>query len=77
VNLFHLHVAASATALEDARDRIAAEDGTWLGVRFAETTVPGAAYTELYVGDALLGLEDAAVVPVFARVIAAAQAAQP
>jgi threonine aldolase len=54
VNLFHLHLGASADALTAARDRIATEDAVWLAPRFSADRGPGQASAEIYVGDNLL-----------------------
>jgi len=69
VNMFHVHFAAEAAALELARDRIAREEGAWLANRFVALPTPGMAMTELYVGDNLLRADDAVVLPAFARLL--------
>jgi len=69
VNLFHLHLAADAAALDLARDRIAREAGLWLANRFVALPTPGMAVTELYVGENLLDADDAIVLPAFARLL--------
>ena len=69
VNMFHLHLAADAAALDLARDRIAREEGVWLANRFVALPTPGMAMTELYVGENLLDADDAIVLPVFARLL--------
>jgi threonine aldolase len=75
VNLFHLHLPARATAVAEARDRLAAREGVWLAQRIAEAQIPGWSTIELYVGDNLLALDDATVVPLYARLLAQARAA--
>ena len=75
VNLFHLHLPARATAVAEARDRLAALEGVWLAQRIAEAQIPGWSTIELYVGDNLLALDDATVVPLYARLLAQARAA--
>jgi threonine aldolase len=75
VNLFHLHLPARATAVAEARDQLAAQEGAWLAQRIAEAQVPGWSTIELYVGDNLLALDDATVVPLYARLLAQARAA--
>ena len=67
VNMMHLHFDAPAEAVMQARDRIAAAAGCWLvgGVRPSE--VPGWSSCELYVGDQLLAVDNATVVPLFER----------
>jgi len=75
VNLFHLHLPARATAVAEARDRLAAQEGAWLAQRIAAAQIPGWSTIELYVGDNLLALDDATVVPLYARLLAQARAA--
>ena len=77
VNMFHLHLAADAAALDVARDRIAREDGLWLANRFAALPTPGMAMTELYVGENLGGADDAVVLPAFARLLEYARTVSP
>jgi threonine aldolase len=62
-NMMHLYFEAPADAVLDRRDAIADRDGVWLigGARPAE--VPGWSVSELYVGDTLVSLADAEVVP--------------
>jgi threonine aldolase len=66
-NLMHLFFDAPFEDLSDARDEVAQSDGAWLlgGARPAE--VRGWSRVELYVGDQLLALDNARVVPLFAR----------
>lgn len=75
-NLMHLHFDAPADAVNDARDRIAADSKVWLcnGARPAD--VPGWSFTELYVGDTLLETADDAVLPLFTRLVSALGAAR-
>ncbi len=73
VNMLHLYVDAPADAVLDARDRIADETGTWLVDRPRDAEVPGWSFAEIYVGDPLLSLDDAALVPLFARLVADAR----
>jgi threonine aldolase len=75
VNLFHLHLPAPAAAVTRARDAVAVQDGAWLAGRAAEARVPGWSTVELYVGDNLLALEDAVVVPLYAKLLALARSA--
>ena len=75
VNLFHLHLPAPAAAVANARDHIAALEGAWLAQRIGQAQVPGWSTIELYVGDNLLALDDATVVPLYARLLARARAA--
>jgi hypothetical protein len=44
----------------------------WLAQRIGEAQVPGWSTIELYVGDNLLALDDATVVPLYARLLARA-----
>jgi len=76
VNLFHLHLPAPAAAVTQARDQIAAEDGVWLAGRVGDARVPGWSTIEIYVGDNLLAIEDAMVVPLYAKLLARARAAK-
>jgi len=73
VNMFHLYIAADADALNAARDRIAAESHVWIAPRFAPVAIPGHAMTEFNVGDNLLDLPDAFVLPLFERLLAIAR----
>ena len=75
VNLFHVHFAAPVAALTTARDAIAAEHRAWLLPRIAAGRLPGWSSAEIYVGDNLLVLPDAVVVPLFAQLLARARAA--
>jgi len=75
VNLFHVHLLVPAAAASEARDRVAAENGAWLAQRVADAQIPGWSTIELYVGDNLLALEDAAIVPLYAELLARARAA--
>jgi len=70
-NMLHLYVAASAGAVADARDALADETGHWLfdGVRNAE--VPGWSVSEIYIGDRMLDIDDALLMPSFDRLCAA------
>ncbi len=74
VNMFHLHLAADADALTEARDRIADDTGVWLASRFVPGAIPGHAMTELHVGDNGLEAEDAVVLPLYARLLDEARA---
>lgn len=73
VNMFHLYIAADADALTAARDRIAAENRVWIAPRFSATAIPGQAMAEFNVGDNLLDLPDAFVLPLFERLLAYAR----
>ncbi|WP_028534485.1 threonine aldolase family protein [Paludibacterium yongneupense] len=69
VNMLHLYFDAPAERVRRARDRLAEAEGCWLlgGVR--EADVPGWSVSELYVGDTLLGLDDAQVLPWYVRLL--------
>jgi len=68
-NLFHLYFDTPSETVLERRDSIAARDGVWTvnGVRPA--AVPGWSVTELYVGDNLLGLDNAFVLPRVAALV--------
>jgi hypothetical protein len=69
VNLFHVHFQAPPAAVIAARDRIGSDDGAWLVQRMTTGKSPGWSSTEFYVGDALLSHDNAAVIPLFAKLI--------
>ncbi len=69
VNLLHLHIDADADAVMDSRDRIALTHGVWLVNRVRAGDVPGWSTTEIYVGDALLALDDARLMPLFRELV--------
>ncbi|HEX8289519.1 MAG TPA: beta-eliminating lyase-related protein [Pyrinomonadaceae bacterium] len=58
VNMFHLYFNYSAEKLTAARDRIAAENKIWAANRFQTTTLENLSYTEIYVGEGLLKIND-------------------
>jgi threonine aldolase len=62
-NMMHLYFEAPAEAVLDRRDAIAERDGVWLIGGAKPADVPGWSVSELYVGDTLVGLGDAEVVP--------------
>ena len=66
-NLFHLHFDAPAEAVLQARDTLAEREGCWLFGHVRDTEVPGWSATEFYVGDRLLQVDDATVLPLFER----------
>ncbi|MFZ6645421.1 threonine aldolase family protein [Undibacterium sp. TJN25] len=68
-NMMHLYFDAHEDRVMAARDRIAEEDRCWVvgAVRAAE--VPGWSFTELYVGDGLLGLSNDTVLPYFQKLL--------
>ena len=69
VNLFHAYFAAPPAAMVTARDQIATEDGAWLAQRIGPGKTPGGSSIEIYVGDNLLSHDNAAVVPLFAKLL--------
>ncbi len=73
VNMFHLYIAGDADALTAARDRVATENRVWIAPRFTATAIPGQAMAEFNVGDNLLDLPDAFVLPLFERLLAYAR----
>ena len=74
VNLFHVHFPVPAAALTAARDALAAQHGAWLLQRAAPGRLSGCSSSEIYVGDNLLALPDAVVVPLFAQLLQHARA---
>ncbi len=75
VNLFHVHFAFPQAAVTAARDAIAAEERAWLAPSIAAGPLPRWSRTELYVGDNLLALDAAAVLPLFAKLVDLARTA--
>lgn len=57
-NMLHIHVAVERERLLEIRNEVAARHGVWLLNRAAHAQLPGASYTEWYVGDNLLALTD-------------------
>ncbi len=74
VNMMHLYLQAPAPALTAARDRIAEENHTWLGNRFFSSDHPQWSYMEVFVGETLLAMEDAAVAGLFEKLLKLARA---
>ncbi|MEO7150138.1 MAG: beta-eliminating lyase-related protein [Burkholderiaceae bacterium] len=70
-NLMHLYFDAPAEVVMQARDAIAAESRCWLFGNVRPAPVPGWSLTELYVGDGLLAADNARVLPLFERLLAA------
>jgi threonine aldolase len=68
-NMMHLHFPAGAAAIEDARDRIAAEQKVWLGAPRGASEVPGWCSMEIYVGENLMALSDEFVVNAYSRLL--------
>jgi threonine aldolase len=75
VNLFHVHFPVPAAALTAARDAIAAEHRAWLLPRAAAGASPGWSSAEIYVGDNLLAVPDAVIIPLFAQLLQRARVA--
>ena len=69
-NMLHLHVAAPAEIVLQARDRVAETSGCWLFDNVRAADVPGWSLTEIYVGDRLLQTDDLTVMPHFDRLCA-------
>jgi threonine aldolase len=74
-NMLHLHFAAPADDVAQARDALAEECGCWLFDNVRSTDVPGWSVTEIYVGDRLLRVDDARLMPLFDRLCALLQGA--
>jgi len=68
-NMLHLFLDAPAEQVNAARDRVALEQGCWVLNEARPTDVPGWSRSELYVGDTLLERDNAAVLPLFARLL--------
>jgi threonine aldolase len=68
-NMAHLFFDATAEAINARRDQIAAEDGVWLISDARPSETPGWSRAELYVGDTLVGLDNAQIVPRFGRLV--------
>ncbi|HXG83925.1 MAG TPA: beta-eliminating lyase-related protein, partial [Pyrinomonadaceae bacterium] len=69
VNMFHLYFNRSAEKLNDARDKIAREDKIWTANRFQTTALENLSYTEIYVGEGLLQIEDEELLKTFTKLI--------
>jgi threonine aldolase len=69
VNMFHLYFNASAEKLMQARDRIAREDKIWLANNFNAMTLENLSYTEIYVGGALMEIDDSDLLNGFSKLI--------
>ncbi|HSV48550.1 MAG TPA: beta-eliminating lyase-related protein, partial [Ramlibacter sp.] len=68
--MLHLYLDASAEAVMNARDELAAQAGCWLVDGVRPTEVPGWSVTELTVGDRLLQIDNERVMPFFERLCA-------
>jgi threonine aldolase len=60
-NMLHLHLPVSREKAIAIRNQVAREHGIWLFGRASHAALPGHSYVEWYVGDNLLGMEDAQV----------------
>jgi threonine aldolase len=69
INMFHLYFDTAAEKLTQARDRIAGEDKIWTANRFSETALENQCYTEIYVGENLLEIEDELLINTFSKLI--------
>jgi threonine aldolase len=58
INMFHLYFNASVEKLTEARNTIARKEKIWMANSFNQTTLKNLSYTEIYVGDGLLEIED-------------------
>ena len=68
-NMLHLMLDAPCDALLDARDRLAEETGHWLLGGASPAEVPGWSICEITVGDALLAVDDASLLPLYRRLM--------
>ncbi|HTD05290.1 threonine aldolase family protein [Undibacterium sp.] len=68
-NMMHIYFDAHQDKVMAARDKIAAEEKHWAVGAVRPAEVPGWSYTELYVGDNLLGLSNEQVLPYFRRLM--------
>ncbi|HEY4081036.1 MAG TPA: beta-eliminating lyase-related protein [Burkholderiaceae bacterium] len=75
-NMLHVHLDASAEALNEARDAIAESDKWWLFGAARPTEVPGWSCVEISVGDQLLKLDNAAVVARFSQLLEKARSGE-
>ncbi len=69
VNMFHLYINRAAEKLNAARDRIAEENKIWAANRFLTTALDNLSYTEIYVGEGLLRIEDDELMNMFSKLI--------
>ena len=60
-NMLHLHLPVSREKAIAIRNQVAREHGIWLFGRASHAALPGHSYVEWYVGDNLLGMDDAQV----------------
>lgn len=69
VNMFHLYLNRSAERLNAARDEIARKNKIWAANRFQTTPLENLSYTEIYVGEGLMQIENAELLKTFAKLI--------
>ncbi len=69
VNMFHLYFDSTAEKLTRARDEIAAEDKIWTANKFQKTALENLCYTEIYVGEGLLEIDDGELFDVFSKLM--------
>ncbi len=74
-NMMHIYFDAHQDKVMAARDKIAAEEKHWVVGVVRPAEVPGWSFTELYVGDQLLGLSNEQVLPYFQRLLELSRAA--
>ena len=69
VNMFHLYFDSTAEKLTRARDEIAAEDKIWTANKFQKTALENLCYTEIYVGEGLLEIDDGELFDMFSKLM--------
>ena len=69
INLFHLYINRAAEKLNAARDRIAEKDKIWAANRFQTTALEDLSYTEIYVGEGLLQIEDKELLNTYSKLV--------
>jgi hypothetical protein len=69
VNMFHLYLNRSAEKLTRARDKIARQDKIWAANNFQKTALDDLSYTEIYVGEGLLEINDDELSEVFTQLM--------
>lgn len=69
INMLHIFFDRPADQLANKRDAIAISEKYWVIGNIRSAHVPGWSVTELYVGDTLLQLDNASVLPFFERLL--------
>ena len=69
INMFHLYFNAPVEKLTEARNTIAKKEKIWMANSFNRTTLKNLSYTEIYVGDGLLEIEDEELFDAFSSFI--------